>query len=49
LDSGCVRIDGLQEKHRESRLRVRPLGSGDGAATIVVAGPGVTDYKLFVL
>jgi hypothetical protein len=43
LDSGHVRIDGLQKKHRESRLRMRPLSSGHGAATIMVAASGVAD------
>jgi hypothetical protein len=47
LNRGDVRIDGLQEKDRESRLRVGPLSSGYGTATFMVAATGVADYKLF--
>jgi len=45
--SGQARIDGLQGKDRESRLRVGPFCGGDAAATIVVTAIGVTDYKRF--
>src|ERR1022692_2091627 len=47
LHSGLARRDGLQEEGSRSRLRMSPLGSGHGAATIVVAATGVADYKLF--
>ena len=39
--------DGGQEEGCQFRLRVSPLGGGDGAAAIMVAATGVADCKLF--
>lgn len=49
LNPGYARIDGLQEVGGRPRLRVCPLGSGDGTATIMVAATGVADDGLIGL
>ena len=47
LGSGYERVNSLQEKNGGSRLRIGPLSSSDGAATIMVAATGIADDKLF--
>jgi hypothetical protein len=46
LGSGEGQLVGRQEKGCESRLRVSPLGGGDGAGAISLAAAGVADYQL---
>jgi hypothetical protein len=48
LGSRQARRDALLERDRKPRLRVGPLGGGDGTAAIAVAAIGAANYGLSV-